>query len=404
MLPSRDPGRTLVDGSDREALWKMTTIDTDSIDQAQQALRSGRPAEALALFKTAFAAGAREPAMLLPMAVAARAAGDHQAAFDSSDALIRTHGHMWQVNLLKADAMRGLGRARDANTFYGVALKVAPPLDTLSPADRSELERARQTLAESTRYLQERLDQTLTDDGFGAVAQGSRIRQAIDVMMGRQRVYLQEPHKFFFPELAHRQFFDPSEFAWAAGVEGSWRTILQELQALMPDEASFVPYVRRNPNAPSWEETKLEDNLDWGAYHLIDQGRRVEANIARAPETMATVETAPLPDIPGLGPAVLFSRLRPGAHITPHSGMVNARLLCHLPLIVPDGCWFRVGSQIREWKPGELLIFDDSIEHEAKNESAQTRVVMIFDVWRPELNEEERRFVTSVFRTIESEQ
>lgn len=372
--------------------------------RGQDALRQGRSEDALKHFKDAFESGVREPAVLLSMAVAGRAVGDHESAFAAADALIRTHAHMWQVNLLKADAMRGLGRKRDANNFYSAALQAAPALETLSPADRSELERARNTLSESNLLYQERLNHALEQDGFLKAKPSSRISQAVEVMMGRQRVYLQEPKKFFFPELAHRQFFDPAEFDWARGLETEWRTILGELEALMPDEASFVPYVKRNPNAPSWEESRLEDSRDWGAFHLIDQGRRIEANIERAPETLRLVQTAPQPDIPGLGPVAMFSRLRPGTHITPHSGMVNARLLCHLPLIVPPGCWFRVGSQVREWEPGRPMIFDDSIEHEARNESDQTRVVLIFDVWRPELTEEERRFVTSVFQVIEDAQ
>ena len=67
--------------------------------------------------------------------------------------------------------------------------------------------------------------------------------------------------------------------------------------------------------------------------------------------------------------------------------MLNTRLICHLPLIVPPGCGFRVGNETREWEEGKLLIFDDTIEHEAWNESDQDRVVLIFDIWRPELSE-----------------
>ena len=89
-------------------------------------------------------------------------------------------------------------------------------------------------------------------------------------------------------------------------------------------------------------------------------------------------------------PTAMFSLLRPGARITPHNGMFNTRLICHLPLIVPPGCGFRVGNEIREWEVGKLIVFDDSIEHEAWNDSDRDRVVLIFDVWRPELSAQER--------------
>jgi aspartyl/asparaginyl beta-hydroxylase (cupin superfamily) len=77
--------------------------------------------------------------------------------------------------------------------------------------------------------------------------------------------------------------------------------------------------------------------------------------------------------------------------------MYNCRLICHLPLIVPPDCRFRVGNEVREWEEGKLLIFDDTIEHEAWNESDEDRIVLIFDIWRPELTEQERFELTALF-------
>jgi aspartyl/asparaginyl beta-hydroxylase (cupin superfamily) len=62
-------------------------------------------------------------------------------------------------------------------------------------------------------------------------------------------------------------------------------------------------------------------------------------------------------------------------------------------LIVPEGCWFRVGAETRSWRRGEAFVFDDTIEHEAANPSADLRVVLIFDVWHPDLSGAEREAV-----------
>jgi aspartyl/asparaginyl beta-hydroxylase (cupin superfamily) len=70
------------------------------------------------------------------------------------------------------------------------------------------------------------------------------------------------------------------------------------------------------------------------------------------------------------------------------------RLLCHLPLVLPGNCRFRVGNETREWKMGEAFVFDDTIEHEAWNDSDQMRAVLIFDVWNPLLTQEERDFIS----------
>jgi aspartyl/asparaginyl beta-hydroxylase (cupin superfamily) len=80
-------------------------------------------------------------------------------------------------------------------------------------------------------------------------------------------------------------------------------------------------------------------------------------------------------------------------HIPAHTGTTNTRLTVHLPLIVPPGCRFRVGGEIREWRAGEAWAFDDTIEHEAWNDADVTRVILIFDVWNPQLTTLERNLV-----------
>jgi aspartyl/asparaginyl beta-hydroxylase (cupin superfamily) len=95
----------------------------------------------------------------------------------------------------------------------------------------------------------------------------------------------------------------------------------------------------------------------------------------------------------------MFSLLAPRTEIPPHVGVNNARLVCHLPLIVPEGCWFRVGAETRYWKPGEAFVFDDTIEHAAVNPSDELRVVLIFDVWHPDLSEVEREAVAALVAT-----
>ena len=91
----------------------------------------------------------------------------------------------------------------------------------------------------------------------------------------------------------------------------------------------------------------------------------------------------------------MFSLLAPHTRIPPHTGVANTRLVCHLPLIVPPGCGFRVGETIREWREGEAFVFDDTIEHEAWNDSDQLRVVLILDLWPPALSEAERVAVSA---------
>ena len=90
--------------------------------------------------------------------------------------------------------------------------------------------------------------------------------------------------------------------------------------------------------------------------------------------------------------------VRPSPFLSP---LLPPPRFCHLPLVVPPHCGFRVGNEVRAWEVGKLLIFDDTIEHEAWNNSAEDRIVLIFDIWRPELTEDERRAVTAIFEAID---
>ena len=100
--------------------------------------------------------------------------------------------------------------------------------------------------------------------------------------------------------------------------------------------------------------------------------------------------------MPGASPNAMFSLLAPRTRIPPHTGVANTRLVCHLPLIVPADCGFRCGETIREWRVGEAFVFDDTIEHEAWNDSDQLRVVLIIDLWAPALGRRERDAVAAV--------
>jgi aspartyl/asparaginyl beta-hydroxylase (cupin superfamily) len=97
----------------------------------------------------------------------------------------------------------------------------------------------------------------------------------------------------------------------------------------------------------------------------------------------------------------MFSALQPGTRIPPHTGVANTRLVVHLPLIVPEGCGFRVGNETRHWREGQAWVFDDTIEHEAWNDSAEPRVIFICDVWNPRLSEFECQLIAEMMMAMD---
>jgi aspartyl/asparaginyl beta-hydroxylase (cupin superfamily) len=185
-------------------------------------------------------------------------------------------------------------------------------------------------------------------------------------------------------------------------VEAATGAIREELLAVMQDGSAFTPYVQRDQNRPALTSGGMQDNPDWGAYYLWKNGSPVPEHAARCPRTLAALAGVPLTTVPGRSPSILFSLLRPGARIPPHTGMVNTRLICHLPLIVPPRCGFRVGNETREWVEGRAWAFDDTIEHEAWNLSDQSRVILLFEVWLPDLSPVERDLVSAMFEAVDA--
>jgi hypothetical protein len=173
-----------------------------------------------------------------------------------------------------------------------------------------------------------------------------------------------------------------------------------ELATILAQGADgFTPYVEAQPNRPA-PNNPLLGSTAWGALHFWRNGEIVEENARRCPATMEALALAPMPRVPGRSPNAHWSRLKPGAHITPHTGMLNTRLICHIPIRTAPACTLRVGSETRSWDDGVPLIFDDSMEHEARNAGSEERVILLFEIWRPEVPEEDRASIARIFEAI----
>lgn len=303
--------------------------------------------------------------------------------------------------LARADDFATRGDDRAAVAFYQAALKGVRDPRILDPQTLARLQRAQAFVVERAREFQQSLERAVSRASPPDPSQALRLAHSIDILKGERQLYPQQPSAFYYPYLAQRQFFERDEFDWVPALEAATPAIRDELVALVSEGADFRPYVENDPDRPHRDFHGLNENRDWTALYLWRDGKTVEANAARCPRTMAALEQVPLSRIGSRTPAVLFSRLEPGAHIPPHSGMLNCRLICHLPLIVPDGCWLRVGNETRQWEEGKLLIFDDSIEHEAKNPSGELRIILLFDIWRPEIGAEERSGISAIFDSID---
>jgi len=347
-------------------------------------------------FERLIAAGQADASTYIGLARTCATQGDHRASLAAVDRALSLQPRNLVALMIKADQLAALGDERAASSFYRAVLNNAPPPQEMPAELREQVARAasmsERYAAQFESFLRQRLP----------ARTGSRFAESLDILAGRKKVYSQEPRHYFFPGLPQIQFYEREAFPWLDRLEGATAEIRAELIEVLKEDVAFQPYVARNSRLPHTDAQGLLDNPAWSAFYLWKHGEVVEANAARCPKTVAALAEAPLAGVKNRSPSVLFSLLRPGAHIPPHTGEVNTRLICHLPLIVPADCYLRVGNDTRQVVEGHGWVFDDTIEHEAWNRSNQTRVILLFEVWRPELNAEERAQVSAMFEAIDA--
>lgn len=321
-------------------------------------------------------------------------AGEEQALFealsiDASDLL---------ALLMRGQLHERQGRTAEAARAYTAACAVAPAADRLRPDLRPMLAHAAACRDRHGKQVAEQLEHALAPSF--AQLQGAdldRFRLSIDIMLGRRQRFDAKPAQFYLPQVPAIEFHDDRRlFPWLEEIEAGTDQIRSEFLKVLEHDEGFTPYVAYGRDTPLNQWSELNHSPRWSAYHLVKDGQRSEPGASRCPQTMALLSKAPQPDQPGRTPVALFSLLKPRTHIPPHHGVSNARLLVHLPLIVPEACAFRVGNQTREWVPGQAWVFDDTIEHEAWNNSDKLRVILIFDIWHPSLTEPERTMMTAM--------
>ena len=366
------------------------------VSEAERAVAAGDLTRAATLLREAAEKSPDDASLWMKAAALLRATGKSEAALDAVHRALAASPLDFTMLLMRASLLQRLGHPQ-AGEAWGHALAQKPD-GTLPP----QLE---PVLAEAERHHRAWVDAremrirsaTASAEEAANEEERRRIERFRSNVVGRTRPFHSTPTHFHFPELAEREFHPRRLFPWLGELEAATETIAEELRTVMAAErAELVPYIQYDEHLPLDQWRALNKNPDWTAIHLWRNGERVEANIRHCPRTLGLLERLPQPSVRGAGPNAMFSLLAPHTAIPPHVGVSNARLVCHLPLIVPEGCWFRVGAETRYWKRGEAFVFDDTFEHEALNPSSELRVVFIFDVWHPDLSPAEREAVTAL--------
>jgi aspartyl/asparaginyl beta-hydroxylase (cupin superfamily) len=319
----------------------------------------GRVDEAIAVLRQAYRRQPAEPQTLLFLGAALAKAGQRDAAAAAGSVLEATRPDLLQLDRAGGPAFAGERSARlrhALQAFY---------------AER------RAEAIEEARRLDPAADFSRVD--------GAVWRPVFPSGTPERR----RPGFFYVPRLADEPWLEPARFDWAADLEAAAPALAREVAGSLDLDADGLPYIGGHESGETWRS--LAGRKDWSAVHFWSDSLPNERALARFPKVRAALERLPLVTLGSDTPVEAFlSILKPRTRIPPHFGLANYRLTVHLPLIVPDGCGLAVAGETRETRAGRLMIFDDSYEHSAWNDSDTPRIVLIFEVWHPALSAAER--------------
>ncbi len=360
------------------------------------ALETGDTDQAIDFHRRATEADSAAPVLWLNLAKAQRAAGDDEGERASLTHALSLDGLFFMALLRKAELHQRLGEVAHALAAWQGALATAPENPPPPLAATLSIGAAFVDM-QSQRFAQE-IDAGLAKANVGATADRRRFDTAVAHATGRRRIFVNECAGFHFPFLPADEYFDRTLFPWLSALEAHTEAIRSELFALLESGApGFAPYVQMDPGTPENKWTPLDASTAWSSYYLWKYGQRVADAHRRCPKTVAALDAIPRIELPSRAPSAFFSLLEPGAHIPAHTGVTNVRVTVHLPLIIPENCYFRVGGETRQWEVGKAFVFDDTIEHEAWNNSNELRAILIVDAWNPHLTEIERTMMQHYF-------
>jgi aspartyl/asparaginyl beta-hydroxylase (cupin superfamily) len=364
-------------------------------------LGRGEASRARELFQRATLADPGHPALWSNLAESLHALNLFNEELDALERALALEPRYLSALLQKGTLLEQRGDTRNAARWYRNALAVLPP-GGAPPAVSERVKHAQAQIAGDDAALVAAIEERLAPirERHGG-SEYRRVTRCLELLTGKRSRSAPHPTFMYFPEIPAVEFFERGDFPWLDAIEAATEDIRAELMSvLISDRAGLEPYIAYPEGVPLNQWKELNKSRRWSAYFLWNQSVPQPAHLARCPRTAQVLSGAPQCDVAAHGPTAYFSILEADTRIPPHTGVTNTRLTVHLPLIVPPGCGFRVGSETREWVPGKAWVFDDTIEHEAWNLSDTPRAVLIFDVWNPFLTAAERDLVRAATEVI----
>ncbi len=373
---------------------------------AARAFASGASSDAVRFCRMALAIDASATQGWLNLGVACRAVGDDAEALHAFAQALRLDDNNYTAALCVGELLEATDRDGAAMAYFRAILQAQARgswrnRETTPASLSARIVHAMDFVDGGRERIFVRALEPLVDR-FGA-SEMARVRKCLAIYLKKIAPDYSDPRQrprfLYFPDLPTQAYLPRAWLPWIDELEANTDAIRREMLAVLAAGHGIEPF-HEYGQLRSLVSSERGDG-GWDAFFFYRHGKRFDENCANCPLTARSLEALPRAMIRDHAPEILFSVLRPKAHILPHRGVTNARVVAHLPLIVPPDCALNViGDPPHVWREGEVMVFDDTFEHEAWNRSASVRVILLMDLWHPALSEAERLGLTQLVEAI----
>jgi Flp pilus assembly protein TadD len=362
-------------------------------------LRRGEFTSARAHLERAVAQDGANPAFWINLATAfqnLRQPEDELKALERALAIEPRH---LLVLLQKGYALQQLGRQKAAAKVYRNALQTIPRGAQVAAVLRPAVERALQAVRADEAALESFLRERLDEPRRRHVADPQdRFDHCIDGLLGKRRIFTPQPTFLHFPKLPAWEFYPRKDFPWLDAIDAATAEIRSEFERVLAEDSDRLqPYVAYPEGVPLDQWAELNHSRRWSVFYLwrtslspsILPGAREPRSCCARLHQCSCLATGLLRSFP-------FSMRSRTSRRTPAS---PTRLIARA---ARDSARL----SLSEWfgnarvAPGESWVFDDSIDHEAWNDSDVPRGILIFDIWNPHLTPAETDLVRTAVQGL----
>jgi beta-hydroxylase len=161
-------------------------------------------------------------------------------------------------------------------------------------------------------------------------------------------------------------------------VRQNWETIRDEGMELVRQDYFDAT---KSPGTAGYYDVGFRTffKYGWSRFYVNRYGYTHHSARRLCPKTVEILKK--VPSISG----AMFAYMPPHSQLTRHADPIAVSLRYHLGLATPnsDACFINVDGNVKSWRDGEVIMFDETYLHFVRNDTDSSRLILMCDIARP---------------------